>query len=321
MPFYQDISKSEFVSRIEEAYKHLVSCDLCPRQCGVNRQKGQVGFCQSDERIKVNSIFPHHGEEPPISGTGGSGTIFFSGCTLRCIFCQNYQISHEGNGDFFTCEQLAQEMIGLQKKDCHNINLVTPTHFVPQIIRALSIAIASGLNIPIVYNTSGFDSLSTLKLLDGIVDVYLPDIKYASNAEAMELSSCKNYVEHNRAALKEMWRQVGPLVTDESGIVKQGMIIRHLVLPAQKAGTKESMEWLSKVLGKEACVSLMAQYSPLYKASTNPEIDRRISQEEYFEAVESLNQARLSEGWIQDWQGMDGHYIIDFLTRKRERLI
>jgi putative pyruvate formate lyase activating enzyme len=321
MPFYQDLSKEQFTALIAKAYKHLESCDLCPRECHVNRLKGEKGFCQSDERFKVNSIFPHHGEEPPISGTQGSGTIFFSGCTLRCIFCQNFQISHEGNGDFFTCEQLAEEMIGLQNKGCHNINLVTPTHFVPQIIHTLSIAIESGLNVPVVYNTSGYESVSTLQLLDGIVDVYLPDIKYASDDFAKELSGSSSYVRHNREALKEMWRQVGPLVTDKDGIAKQGLIIRHLVLPGKKSGTKESMEWLAKELGEEVCVSLMAQYSPLYKASTCEGINRRITQEEYFEAVEAHDRAGLSEGWIQDWQGMDGKFIIDFLKRKRERLV
>ncbi len=293
---------------------------MCPRQCGVDRLEGKTGFCKADHRLKVNSIFPHHGEEPALSGTRGSGTIFFSHCTLGCIFCQNYQISQFGHGDHMTEENLAEEMLKLQSDGCHNINLVTPTHFVPQIIHALSLAIGGGLRLPIVYNSSGFDSVHALQLMDGFVDVYMPDIKYADSGCAAELSACPNYVEGNRAALREMWRQVGPLVTDSDGLAMQGLIIRHLVLPKNKSGSSECLQWVADELGKDVAISLMAQYSPLYRAAEIPAVNRRITQQEYFAAVEALNAAGLSEGWIQDWEGMDGRFIIDFLRRKRERL-
>lgn len=255
-----------------------------------------------------------------MSGTNGSGTIFFSHCTLRCVFCQNYQISQLGHGDTMTEENLAAEMLRLQEGGCHNINLVTPTHFVPQIIKTLSLAIENGLRIPIIYNTSGYDSVEALQLMDGFVDVYLPDIKYADPLSAAELSACPNYVAGNRAALREMWRQVGPLITDSNGVAVQGLIIRHLVLPLNKAGSSDCLAWIGRELGKDAAISLMAQYSPLHRSAEIPALNRRITKEEYFSAVEALDSAGLSEGWIQDWEGMDGRFIIDFLRRKRERL-
>jgi putative pyruvate formate lyase activating enzyme len=320
MPFYTDLPKEEIRKRAEIALNRLEGCDLCPRECGANRQSGESGLCGAGARLRVSSVFPHHGEEPAISGTEGSGTIFFSHCTMRCRFCQNYQISHEGHGEYREVEDLAREMLGLQARGCHNINLVTPTQYVPHIIPTLSLAIERGLSIPIVYNTNGFDSLYTLMLLDGLVDIYLPDIKYADSRIAKELSECPDYVRHNRAALKEMRRQVGPLVCGPDGVAQQGLLIRHLVLPENLAGTEESMQWVARELGKDVCISLMAQYSPLYQAGRQPPLDRRITKEEYFSAVESLHRAGLGEGWIQDWEGMDGHYIIDFISRKRERL-
>jgi putative pyruvate formate lyase activating enzyme len=219
-----------------------------------------------------------------------------------------------------TNTQLADEMLLLQQKGCHNINLVTPSHFLPQILEALLVAIERGLKLPIVYNTSGYESPETLKLLDGIVDIYLPDIKYANNNYSKKYSSCNDYSEHNRRALREMWRQVGPLITDEHGIAVQGMIVRHLVLPESIAGTIESIQWMASELSGEVAISLMAQYNPLHNSADFPEINRRISREEYFSAVGALHEAGLGEGWIQDWEGMDGRYIIDFLKRKRERL-
>lgn len=321
MPFYHDLPETELTRRTNQACSRLSECDLCPRQCGTNRLRGEVGFCGAGADLRVSSAFPHHGEEPAISGQNGSGTIFFSHCTLRCLFCQNHQISHGGHGEEWTEAQLAEEMLLLQNRGCHNINLVTPTHYVPHILRALQIAIPKGLAIPIVYNTSGFDTLSTLLLLDGIVDIYLPDIKYADNTRAKSLSSCEKYVAANRLALKEMWRQVGPLVVDQSGVAAQGMIVRHLVLPQKMAGSESSLAWLAQELGREVAVSLMAQYSPRHRADELDHLNRRITREEYLEAVAALDRAGLSEGWIQDWQGMDGHYLIDFVRRKRERLI
>ena len=321
MPFYHDISKKEWSIRIEKAYKRLGTCDLCPRECGVDRLKNETGFCGADGRIKVSSIFPHHGEEPVISGSRGSGTIFFSHCILQCIFCQNYKISHKGFGEYISVDKLAEEMIVLQERGCHNINLVTPTHYIPQIIHAISLAAEKGLNLPIVYNTGGYESMETLKLLDGIVDIYLPDVKYSDNNVSGELSACGDYVIHNRASIKEMWRQVGPLVTDPKGVAVQGLIVRHLVLPENNAGTSESMRWLAETLGQEVAVSMMAQYSPLCRAGEYKQINRKITREEYFSAVESFKDAGLSEGWLQKWQDMDDRYIIDFINRKKERLI
>lgn len=208
----------------------------------------------------------------------------------------------------------------LQERGCHNINFVTPTHFVPQIIRSLSLAIPKGLNLPIVYNTSGYESLETLKLLDGFVDIYLPDIKYADNRFGQELSNCPDYVENNRAALREMWQQVGPLVLDSDGIARQGLIVRHLVLPEGKAGSGEGLKWMAHTLSDEVAVSLMAQYSPVHRAAELPGMGRRLHRDEYLDAVAALDEAGLSEGWIQDWEGMDGQYLIDFVRRKRERL-
>lgn len=314
MPFYESLSTQQLSDKAEKAEQKLESCDLCPRKCGVNRLKGETGFCGAGDKVKINSIFPHHGEEPVLSGQNGSGTVFFCHCTMGCIFCQNHRISQQYEGEYVTAEALASGMLRLQEQGCHNINLVTPTHYVPQIIQALSVAIPKGLRIPIVYNTNGYDALETLRLLDGLIDIYLPDIKYADDQYAKNLSACPDYVQQNRTALTEMWNQVGPLITDENGMALQGLVVRHLVLPNGQAGTAESMKWLAGNLGKEVAVSMMAQYQPVYRASKTPSVDRRITKEEYIAAVSALKQEGLQEGWIQDWQGIDGSYLYNSLV-------
>ncbi len=281
------------------AYSYLESCRLCPRECGVNRLKGERGTCGVDARLWVSSYGPHHGEEPPLSGVNGSGTIFFTYCNLKCIYCQNYTISQLGEGDMISEEDLANIMLYLERLGCHNINLVTPTHFVPQILSGLVIAIEKGLNIPIVYNTSGYESLEVLKLLEGVIDIYLPDMRYSSEEYAIKFSNAPRYPEINRLAVKEMFRQVGNLVLDRNGIAKRGLIIRHLVMPDDISGTEEVLRFISEEISKDTYISLMAQYRPMYKAISFPPINRRISREEYKKAVEIAKILGLRNVWTQ----------------------
>ncbi len=301
-PSYLALYRSRALqARVREAREHLAACDLCPRVCGVNRLAGELGFCRSGEPAKVASWNAHPWEEPPISGTRGSGTIFFSNCTARCLFCQNYPISQLGVGQEVSAERLAGMMIELQRRGCHNINLVTPTHYVPQIIAAVEVAAGRGLRIPILYNTSGYDRVETLRLLEGIVDIYMPDAKYADEAVARRLSNFKDYVVHNRAALLEMRRQVGDgLVLDDEGIALRGMIIRHMVLPKGLSQTEEVLRWIAENLSRRAFVSLMAQYFPAYKAVGDPELDCRLTPEEYEQALEAFYRVGLEDGWQQE---------------------
>lgn len=296
------ISDTDLQQRIEAAYKMLAACRVCPRECGVNRLKDdKLGFCRSGLNPVISSVSPHHGEEPPLSGTKGSGTIFFTNCSLRCVYCQNYPISQMGNGAERTVGELACQMTWLQEQGCHNLNLVTPTHFVPQILKALGIARERGFSLPIVYNTSGYDSVeTTLKLLDGIVAVYLPDMRYNDNAVALKYSMAPHYVEINRAAIKEMYRQVGNLVIDKEGIAKQGLIIRHLVLPGGLSGTEGIMKFLAEEISRDVYISLMSQYFPAYKTGEFPEINRRISEQEYDEAYDAKMKYGLKNGWVQE---------------------
>jgi putative pyruvate formate lyase activating enzyme len=245
-------------------------------------------------------VSPHHGEEPPLSGTKGSGTIFFTNCNLRCVYCQNYPISQLGNGAERTLGELACQMVWLQEQGCHNLNLVTPTHFMPQILKALGIAKERGFNLPIVYNTSGYESIEALQLLDGIVNIYLPDMRYADDAAALKYSSAPHYPEINRAAIKEMFRQVGNLVLDENGVAQRGLIIRHLVLPVGLSGTDGVMKFLAEEISKDVYISLMSQYFPAYRAQEFEEIDRRITPEEYDEAYEIMQKYGLENGWVQE---------------------
>jgi putative pyruvate formate lyase activating enzyme len=297
------ISQTELNARIEEAYKLLESCRVCPRECGVNRLKDdKLGFCGSGLHPVISSVSPHHGEEPPLSGTKGSGTIFFTNCNLRCGYCQNYPISQMGNGADRTVGELACQITWLQEQGCHNVNLVTPTHYVPQILKALGIARERGFDLPIVYNTSGYESLETLRLLDGIVDIYLPDMRYNDNAIALRYSIAPHYVEINRAAIREMYRQVGNLVIDEEGIAKRGLIIRHLVLPGGLSGTEGVMKFLAEEISRDVYISLMSQYFPAYKANEFPEINRRITEAEYDAAYDSKMRYGLKNGWVQEFE-------------------
>jgi len=302
-PSYLALAASgELAERARVARQRLRHCDLCPRACGVNRIEGELGYCGAGALPRVASWNSHHGEEPPISGHGGSGTIFFSHCTGRCLFCQNYPISQLGNGQTVTDDRLAAMMIELQRMGCHNINLVTPTHFVPQIIHAAQRAAESGLRIPLVYNTSGYDRVETLALLDGIIDIYLPDAKYADDHVAEEISGYAGYVAANRAALQEMRRQVGSaLVADGRGLAQRGMVIRHLVLPDDLSQTRAVLSWIARELGAETYVSLMAQFFPAYRANERPPLDRRLSRAEYRDALAALSELGLENGWRQHY--------------------
>jgi putative pyruvate formate lyase activating enzyme len=295
------ISETELQKRIEAAYKLLESCRVCPRECGVNRLKNdKIGFCRSGLNPVISSVSPHHGEEPPLSGTRGSGTIFLTNCNLRCAYCQNYPISQLGNGAERTPGELACQMIWLQEQGCHNLNLVTPTHFMPQILKAFGIARERGFTLPIVYNTNGYESLESLRLLDGIVDIYLPDMRYSDDAAARTYSVAPHYPEINRAAVKEMFRQVGNVVLDEDGIATRGLIVRHLVLPHGLSGTEGIMKFLADDISKDVYVSLMSQYFPAYKAYEIKELSRRITSDEYEEAYHIMQKYGLENGWIQN---------------------
>ena len=298
-PRYLNIKEEKLDRRIEKAYKLLSPCEVCPRKCEVNRLEGEEGFCRSGEEVMVSSYNAHFGEEPPLVGSFGSGTIFFTNCNLKCVYCQNYPISQLGNGNKVSLSELAKIMLALQKRKCHNINLVTPTHFVPQILKSLKLAIKMGLRIPIVYNTSGYESVKTLKLLDGIVDIYLPDARYADNKIAQKYSSALNYFEIMKKVLKEMYRQVGDLVTDKIGVARSGLIVRHLVLPEGLSGTKKMMHFIAREISPHTYISLMAQYFPAYQAGQFSSLSRRINREEYREALQAFKEEELENGWFQ----------------------
>jgi len=283
---------------ISEFRKLLSPCRVCPRECKIDRLKGELGNCKAGLTVKVSSYHQHFGEEPPLVGRHGSGTIFFTHCNLHCIFCQNYEISQLGIGRETTLEQLAQMMLRLQELGCHNINFVTPTPWVPQIVEAVSIAQQKGLGVPLVYNCGGYESIETLTLLEGIVDIYMPDIKYADNAYAEKYSSAPQYWDVVKAALKEMHRQVGNLIV-KNGVAQKGLLIRHLVLPENIAGSKKCFEFIAKELSKDTVVNPMAQYYPTFKANRFPEIDRRITTQEYREALEELEKHGLDKGFKQ----------------------
>lgn len=273
--------------RIEKLYAVYENCHLCPRNCRVNRIKGETGVCQATAKVKISSAFPHFGEERPLVGKGGSGTIFFSHCGLRCVFCQNYTISIEGEGVEISDEHLAETMVKVQSFGCHNINLVTPTHYVPSIMRALKQAIRLGLKIPLVYNTSGYETLEVLQLLDGAVDIYLPDLKYMQPALSSKYSSgAYNYPYYAKLAVKEMHRQTGELKLDERGIAVSGVILRHLIMPNRVSGTEDFIKFVAREISPTTYINLMSQYRPEYKAMEYPEISRRSNRSEHMEALE-----------------------------------
>jgi len=305
-PVYLNAFKSGQLKKVAAwFFDSLDSCVICPRKCKVNRLENKIGFCKTGKLAKVYSFTCHHGEEPPISGTNGSGTIFFSHCNMGCVYCQNYEFSQLGQGREYTSEELAQIMLKLQSLSCHNINLVTPTHVLPQILKGLELAIKQGLKIPLVYNSSGYELAETIKLLDGIIDIYLPDMRYADKAVSQELSSAFDYPEYNQKAVKEMYRQVGEAEFDDAGLIKKGLIIRHLVLPNGASGTEKIMKFIAEEISEDTYISLMSQYLPYYKASGYPKICRRLKEEEYSQAKEILERYNLLNGWIQESYGCE----------------
>lgn len=287
-PAYKKLEmEGKLAQRVEQAYAIFEECRLCPRQCGVNRQKGERGLCRAPVKPVIFSANPHFGEEIPLVGREGSGTIFLSNCNLRCVFCQNWPISHKGKGKEIEDEDLADIMLHLQKLGCHNINLVTPTHVMPNILNATRIALKKGLHLPLVYNTSGYERLEMLKLLDGIVDIYLPDMKYMDADQAAKYSSgALDYPEMATKAIIEMNRQVGELIVDKQGIAIRGLIIRHLVMPNQVAGTEKFTKWVAETLPKSTYVNIMPQYRVEYKAFDYPKISRAITMQEFVEAMD-----------------------------------
>lgn len=286
-PGYLNLFQSgELKKRIEKANQILKSCQLCPRNCKVNRWEGELGFCRSGLLPKVSSFSPHFGEEAPLVGRYGSGTIFFTNCNLGCIFCQNYEISHLGEGEEVTLKELSKMMLHLQSLGCHNINFVTPTHFVPQILAALKLAVEKGLNVPLVYNCGGYEAKEVIALLEGIFDIYMPDIKYEDSQVSKKYSKAEDYPRIVKVAVKEMHQQVGDLILDERGIAKKGLLVRHLVLPEGLAGTKGVMQYLAREVSLNTYVNIMDQYRPCYQAEEYPELKRPISRAEYKEAVD-----------------------------------
>lgn len=294
-PIYLQTEQTGRLKKIEAAlWNMLEDCQCCPRQCGVNRLESETGFCSSTDKLKVHSASLHFGEEKPLVGRGGSGTIFFSNCNLLCCYCQNWQINHRGDGKYTSHETLADIMLDLQKQGAHNINLVTPTHVVPHIIKALRIASEKGLHLPLVYNTSAYDNIEVIKMLEGIVDIYLPDFKYQDGTMAGSYSSgAADYPEVAAAVIREMHRQVGELHTDASGTALRGLMIRHLVMPENIAGTDKFVRWVARELSPSTYVNIMAQYHPEYKAHNYPEISRRITDKEYSMALQWAKDAPL----------------------------
>ncbi|MFN3479719.1 MAG: radical SAM protein [Thermodesulfovibrionales bacterium] len=284
-PAYRRLSTHELWEKVRNAETLLKECTLCPRNCKVNRTAGEKGVCKTGDRPFVSSWGPHFGEERPLVGRFGSGTIFFSYCNLKCIFCQNWTISHLGEGEEITFERLADIMLEIQDMGCHNINLVTPTHQMPMILHSLAIASEKGLNIPIVYNCGGYESLEAIKILDGVIDIYMPDFKYSDPQMAMKYSKAKDYPQVAKAAIKEMYRQVGDLIIDERGIALRGLLIRHLVLPEGIAGTGEVVRFIAEEISRNTYINIMDQYYPCYKAFEYPPLDRRITTKEYSEAI------------------------------------
>lgn len=284
------LGKGLLDERVEEARRHLHACDLCPRYCRVDRFTGRErAFCRTGKRAVVDSYGPHHGEEDPLRGSNGSGTIFFANCNLRCVYCQNWPVSQGGEGREVEAEELASFMLDLQEMGCHNVNLVSPSHVVAQIIEALAIAAKGGLRLPLVFNTGGYDSPEALRLLDGVVDIYMPDMKYGDEGTARRLSKARDYPEVNMRAVKEMHRQVGDLVLDGNGIALRGLLVRHLVLPCGLAGTDTVMRFLAEEVSLNTYINIMDQYHPCYHAAGYPPLDRRITAEEYREALASAD--------------------------------
>ena len=300
-PGYLKLHRSgELKQRGDILWQKMKVCNICPRECENRRLDGQKGDCKATSQLEISSFNPHFGEETPLVGDGGSGTIFFTNCSLRCVYCINWQVSIKGEGEERSIEELAQMMLNLQKIGCENINVVTPTHYIPHIVKALDIASENGLRLPLVYNTSGYEKEETLKLLDGIVDIYLPDFKYFDSAMAAKYSNgARTYPEMVKSALIEMQRQVGTAKPSDDGKIYNGLMIRHLVLPNEVSGTKDVLTWVANNLPKDTYINLMSQYSPVYKARNYPKISRRITYQEYNEAITHAKNMGLTNLEIQ----------------------
>ena len=286
------------------AFEYLSPCRVCPRECMAERDSNNLGECGMPVKIGVSSANLHYGEEPPISGTKGSGTIFLTGCNLHCQYCQNYPISQYRNGAFYSPADVAKMMLNLEERGAHNINFVTPSHYLPQLMEAMLIAYKGGMTIPIVYNSSGYDSVEMLKLLDGVIDIYMPDMRYADNSHSQKYSDVADYPELNREAIKEMHRQVGILQVKKRIAVK-GLLIRHLVLPNGISGSKEIFEFIANEISPDTFVAVMSQYFPAYHACNYPEIANRLTQTEYEQALDWFNDMGLHNGYIQPYFGED----------------
>ena len=290
----------------------LDNCTLCPHNCKVNRLEGKEGRCKCDNALKIALASLHMFEEPCISGTNGSGTVFFTNCNLNCIYCQNYEISQGGKGKGITIQTLADIFIKQQEKGAHNINLVTPTMYVYQIIEAIKLARKTGLKIPIIYNSNGYENVETIKMLNGYIDVYLPDLKYYTNELSKKYSNVDNYFEVATNAIKEMYSQVGNAIFDDNGIIQKGVIIRHLVLPNHIQNTKNILKWINENLPKDIYVSVMAQYFPTYKAKNDSLINRKLNKKEYKEILNYLYSLDLQNGYIQELGSHEEEYVPDF---------
>lgn len=290
----------------------LNQCRLCPRECNVNRLKGEVGYCDASEKLMVSRAALHFWEEPCVSGENGSGTVFFSNCNLKCVFCQNHCISQENLGVEISIERLSEIFLELEGNGANNINLVTPTHYVPQIIEALKLSKANGLKIPILYNSNGYDSLDTLKALDGYIDVYLPDLKYYNSKYSLKYSMAKDYFEKASIAIEEMYRQVGKPVFDENGIIKKGIIIRHLMLPGLLFDSKKILDYIHKTFGNNVYISLMNQYTPMFKASNYPEINRKLNEKHYDSIIDYALDLGIKNAFIQESESSSEEFVPDF---------
>lgn len=296
-PSYLEMYESgELNERVERLYRILESCELCPRRCRVNRLEGKKGYCRSGKHLVISSYCPHFGEEPEITGRNGSGTVFLTNCNLLCTYCQNYEISHLGYGEEASTIKAAEIMLNLQNMRCHNINLVTPTQFAPQLVKAIIIAAERGLKIPIFWNCGGYENIETVKLLEGIVDIYKPDIKYSDSEPARKYSDAPDYFERCKEAVREMYRQVGDLKVDPKGIAYKGLLIRHLVLPNNLAGSEKVLEFIAEI-SKECYVNIMDQYRPCGKAYEHKELSRKPTSIEYFEAVDYARELGLHRGF------------------------
>lgn len=291
---YQALLRSNLLEeRVVQAYQSLVKCTGCAWECGVNRLVGERGVCRTGKRAMISSYGPHLGEEDPLRGWRGSGTIFFTRCNLRCQYCQNHDISQTDNGNKAEPEAIAATMLELQEAGCHNINLVSPSHVVPQILAAVLIAARAGLRLPLVYNTGGYDSLTSLQLLDGVVDIYMPDMKYANPQIGLRYSKIRDYPKVNQAAVREMHRQVGDLQIDDRGLATRGLLVRHLVLPNNLAGTQKVVHFLAEEISPDTYFNLMDQYRPAYKASQYPQLNRRVTPSEFQQALQMALEAGL----------------------------